>query len=73
MHSYSSLLMEKFRTRERATFQFTKVMLTVACGPLGFAVVIAIDNGGKFNRGGPVSKVLTPLSDWWRERGDGDF
>jgi histone-lysine N-methyltransferase SETMAR len=48
-------------------------MLTIVCGAAGFAVVTAIESGCKFNAGYYVSKVLTPLSEWWRERGGGDF
>jgi hypothetical protein len=48
-------------------------MLSIVCGPTGFAVVTAIDSGCKFNAGYYVSKVLTPLSEWWRERGGSDF
>jgi transposase len=36
-------------------------------------VVTALENGCKFNAGYYVSKVLTPLSEWWRARGSGDF
>jgi histone-lysine N-methyltransferase SETMAR len=39
----------------------------------GFAVVTALNRGCKFNAGYDVSKVLTPLSEWWRERGGGNF
>jgi histone-lysine N-methyltransferase SETMAR len=50
-----------------------KVMLTLVWDSTEFAVVIVIDSGGKFNAGYYVSKVLTPLSEWWRERGGGNF
>jgi hypothetical protein len=48
-------------------------MLTIVWGPTGFAVVIALESGCKFNAGYDVSKVLTPLSEWWCERGGGNF
>jgi hypothetical protein len=50
-----------------------KVMLTIVWDPTEFAVVTAIDSGCKFNAGHYVSKGLTPLSEWWCERGGGDF
>jgi histone-lysine N-methyltransferase SETMAR len=37
------------------------------------AFATALENGCKFNAGYYVSKVLTPLSEWWRERGGGNF
>jgi hypothetical protein len=63
----------KVSDRERAAIRFEKVMLTIVCGPTGFAVVTALESGCKFNAGCYVSKVLTPLSEWWRERGGGNF
>jgi hypothetical protein len=48
-------------------------MLTIVWLSIGFAVVTALDRGCKFNAGYYVSKVLTPLSEWWRERGGGNF
>jgi histone-lysine N-methyltransferase SETMAR len=48
-------------------------MLTVFCHTIGFAVVTALDSGCKDNTGYYVSKVLTPLSEWCRERGGGLF
>jgi hypothetical protein len=48
-------------------------MLTIAWDPTECAVVTALDSGCKFNAGYYVSEVLTPLSEWWRERGGGDF
>jgi histone-lysine N-methyltransferase SETMAR len=48
-------------------------MLTIVWDPTEFAVVTALDSGCKFTRGYYVSKVLTPLSEWWRERGGGNF
>jgi hypothetical protein len=48
-------------------------MLTLVCGPTGFAVVTAIESWCKFNAGYYVSKMLTPLSEWLRERGGGEF
>jgi hypothetical protein len=50
-----------------------KVMLTTVWDPTEFAVVTALDSGCKFNAGYSLSEVLTPLSEWWRERGGGDF
>jgi hypothetical protein len=50
-----------------------KVMLSILCGPIGFAVVTALESGCKFNAGYYVSKVLTPLSEWWCEPGGGNF
>jgi hypothetical protein len=47
-------------------------MITIVCGPTGFAIVTAIERGCKFNTGYYVSKVLTWLSEWWRERRGGD-
>jgi hypothetical protein len=44
-------------------------MLSIVWDPTGFAVVTALESGCKFNAGSYVSKVLTPLSEWWRERG----
>jgi hypothetical protein len=41
--------------------------------PTGFAAVTALESGCKFNAGYYVTKVLTPLSEWWCERGGGDF
>jgi hypothetical protein len=35
--------------------------------------VTALKSGCKFNAGYYVDKVLTPLSEWWRERGCGNF
>jgi hypothetical protein len=46
-------------------------MLTIVWDPTEFAVVTALESGCKFNAGYSVSKVLTPLSEWWRERGGG--
>jgi hypothetical protein len=48
-------------------------MLTIVWDPTEFAVLTAIDSGGKFNAGYYVSEVLTPFSEWWRERGGGFF
>jgi histone-lysine N-methyltransferase SETMAR len=48
-------------------------MLTIVCGPIEFAVVTALDSGCKFTARHYVSEVLTPLSEWWRERGGGNF
>jgi hypothetical protein len=42
-------------------------------GPTEFAVVTDLENGCKFNAGYYVSKVPIPLSEWWCERGGGDF
>jgi hypothetical protein len=47
-------------------------MLTLVWDPTGFAVVAAIESGCKFNAGYDVSKLLTPLSEWLRERGGGN-
>jgi hypothetical protein len=49
------------------------VMLIIVWDPAEFAVVTAIDGGCKFNAGYYVSEVLTPLSEWWCERGGGNF
>jgi hypothetical protein len=48
-------------------------MLAIVCGPTGFAVVIALESGCRFNSGYYVSKMLTLLSESWRERWRGDF
>jgi hypothetical protein len=48
-----------------------KVMPTIMWCPTGFAIVIAIERGCKYNTGYYVSEVLTPLSEWWREGGGG--
>jgi hypothetical protein len=48
-------------------------MLTIVWDPTEFAVVTAVDRGCKFNAGYYVSEMLTPLSEWWRERGGGNF
>jgi histone-lysine N-methyltransferase SETMAR len=48
-------------------------MLTILWDPTEFAAVTAIDSGCKFNAGYYVSEMLTPLSEWWRERGAGNF
>jgi histone-lysine N-methyltransferase SETMAR len=48
-------------------------MLIIVWDQREFAVVTALDNGCKFNAGYYVSEVLTPLSEWWRERGGGNF
>jgi hypothetical protein len=50
-----------------------KVMLTIVWHPTEFAVVTALDSECKFNTGYYVSEVLTPLSEWWGERGGGNF
>jgi hypothetical protein len=50
-----------------------KVMLAIVWDPTEFAVVTALDSRCKFNVGYYVSEVLTPLSEWWRERGGGNF
>jgi histone-lysine N-methyltransferase SETMAR len=50
-----------------------KVMLTIVWDPTEFAVVTALESGCKFNTGYYVSEVLTPLSEWWREHGGGNF
>jgi hypothetical protein len=48
-------------------------MVTMVWDSTEFAVMTAIDSGCKFNAGYYVSEVLTPLSEWWRERGGGNF
>jgi hypothetical protein len=58
---------------ERVTIQTCTVMLTLMWDSTGFAAVIATESGCKFNIGDYVSKMLTPLSEWWRERGGGDL
>jgi histone-lysine N-methyltransferase SETMAR len=57
--------------REHITIESKKVMLTIAWDPIEFAVVTALESGCKFNAGYYVSKVVTPLSESWRERGGG--
>jgi hypothetical protein len=63
----------KVPDRERVTIQSKKVILPIVWDSTGFAVVTAIESGCKFNMGYYVSKVPTPLSKWWRERGGGNF
>jgi hypothetical protein len=58
---------------ERVKIQSRNVILTIVWVSTGFAVVTALDRACKFNAGYYVSKVLTPLSEWWRERGGGNF
>jgi hypothetical protein len=58
---------------ERVKIQSKKVIPTIVWVSTGFAVVTALDRGCKFNAGYYVSKVLTPLSEWWRERGCRNF
>jgi histone-lysine N-methyltransferase SETMAR len=48
-------------------------MLTIAWDSTEFVVVTALDSWCKFNAGYYVSEVLTPLSEWWCERGGGKF
>jgi histone-lysine N-methyltransferase SETMAR len=48
-------------------------MISIVWDSTESAVVTAIDSGCKFNAGYYVSKGLTPLSEWWRERGCGNF
>jgi hypothetical protein len=48
-------------------------MLTLVLGSTGFAVVIAIESGHKFNTGYDVNKVLIPLSELWCECGGEAF
>jgi histone-lysine N-methyltransferase SETMAR len=48
-------------------------MLMIVLDATGSAVVTALDSGCKFNAGYSVSEVLTPLSEWWREYGGGNF
>jgi histone-lysine N-methyltransferase SETMAR len=62
----------KVPDRERITIESQKVMPSIVWGPKGFAVVTAIESGCKFNAGYYVSKVLTPVSEWWLERGGGN-
>jgi hypothetical protein len=38
-----------------------------------FIVVTSLGSGCKCNAGYYVSKLLTPLSEWWCERGGGNF
>jgi hypothetical protein len=63
----------KVPNRERITIESKKVILTIVWVPMGFTVVIVIKSGCKFNAGYYVSKVITLLSEWWRERGGGNF
>jgi hypothetical protein len=72
MNLYGCLLVEQFQIWNVSQFS-QKVMLTIVYGPTGFAVVTALGSGCKFNAGYYVSTVLTPLSEWWRERGGGNF
>jgi hypothetical protein len=48
-------------------------MFTIVWDPTEFAAVAALDSRCKFNAGYYVSEVLTQLSEWWRERGGGNF
>jgi histone-lysine N-methyltransferase SETMAR len=48
-------------------------MLTIVWDPTEFAVVTVLESGCKFNAGYSASKVLTPFSESWRERGGGNF
>jgi hypothetical protein len=48
-------------------------MLNIVWSPTEFAVVTALESGCKFNAGYYVSKMLTLLSEWWCERGGGNF
>jgi histone-lysine N-methyltransferase SETMAR len=49
------------------------MVLTIVWDLAEFAVATALDTWCKFNAGHYVSEVLTPLSEWWRERGCGNF
>jgi hypothetical protein len=49
------------------------MMLAVVWDSTGFVVVIALENGCKFNSGSYVNKVLMLISEWWGERGCGTF
>jgi hypothetical protein len=49
------------------------VTLTIVLGPTACAVAAALESVCKFNAGYYVSKVLTPLSEWRCELGDGNF
>jgi hypothetical protein len=64
--------MEKFRIGHLPQFG-AKSDATIVWDPTEFAVVTTLDSGCKFNAGYYVSEVLTPLSEWWRERGGGNF
>jgi hypothetical protein len=66
MNLYGCFLMEKFCIG-KVPPAVQKVMLTIVWDPTEFAVV-TLDSGCKFNAGYYVSEVLTPLSEWWRER-----
>jgi hypothetical protein len=63
----------KVSDRDRVTVQSKRVMFTIVRSLTGFAVVVAIENGCKFNAGYYVSKVLALLSEWLCERGGGNF
>jgi hypothetical protein len=49
------------------------VMLTIMWSSMGFAAVIALESGCKFNAGYYVSRVLTVLSEWQCKRRGEDF
>jgi hypothetical protein len=72
MNLYGSLLMEKFRIGNVPQFGPTGDAHDVR-DPTAFAVVTAIESGCKFNRDYYVNKAPARLSEWWRERGGGDF
>jgi hypothetical protein len=48
-------------------------MLTMLCGSITYTVETAVESGCRVTAGYYVSKVLTPLYEWWRKRIGGDF
>jgi hypothetical protein len=48
-------------------------MLAIVWYPTGFAAVTALESGCKFDTGYYLSELLTPLSEWSREGGGGNF
>jgi hypothetical protein len=72
MNSYDSLLMAKFRIGNVSQFS-PKSDAHYRVDPTGFAVVTSLESGCKFKSGYHVSKVLTPLCEWWHEPGGGNF
>jgi hypothetical protein len=72
MNVYGCLLMKKFRIGT-CHGSVQKVMLAIVWDSTEFAVATPLESGCKFNAGYYVSEVLTPLSEWWRERGGGNF
>jgi hypothetical protein len=63
----------KVPDRERVTVHSKKAMLAILWDPTRFTIVTALESGCRFNAGYYMTKVLTALSEWWRERGGGNF